>query len=165
MSRITVIVATFALLLTGASSAFAAQIGHDRFVSDPYQDNWCGIDGTSIDDVVANYTLDGARQTLRVKTTFTATASGKSMDILSSGLRVSGAPVDNGDGTYSVTFRTAGPSPKIMLPNGGSPIVDTGIVIGRATFDSATDEFLDFELLKQDGSRPPGCDRIIAAMS
>ena len=88
-----------ALVLVGGAAATAAQIGHDHFVSDPYADNWCGIDGTSIDNVVANYTLDGSRTSLRVMTTFTATASGKSMEILQSGLRTSGSPVDNGDGT------------------------------------------------------------------
>ncbi len=164
MSRLIVFIAALALLIATASGAFAAQIGHDHFISDPYQDNWCGIDGTSIDNVVANYTLDGQRQTLRIKTTFTATASRKTMQIQDDGLRITDPPVDNGDGTYSVTFRNSGPSPLIKLPT-GPPIVDTGFFEGRATFDSATDEFLDFQVVKQAGSRPPGCDRIIAAMS
>lgn len=164
MSRLIVLATAVALAIATATAASAAQINHDRFVSDPYQDNWCGLDGTSIDDVVANYRTDGAHQTLRVKTTFTASASGKTMEIEQSGLRVSDPPVDKGNGTYSVTFANSGPSPKIMLPT-GKPIVDTGFLEAVVTFDSATDDFIDFQLVKQAGSRPPGCDRIIAAMS
>jgi hypothetical protein len=164
MSKLVLLAATVALVAATASSAVAAQVGHDHFVSDPYADNWCGIDGTSVDDVVANYTLDGTRTTLRVHTTFTATVSGKSMEILNSGLRAQGAPVNNGDGTYSVTFENSGPSPLILLPT-GKPVVDTGFFEGKATFDSSTDDFLDFELVKQAGSRPPGCAQIIPAIS
>jgi hypothetical protein len=87
-----------------ASVASAAQIGHDHFVSDPYADNWCGIDGTSVDDVVANSALDDSRSNINVKTIYTATASGKSMEIFQEGAWRSGPQVDNGDGTYSVTF-------------------------------------------------------------
>jgi hypothetical protein len=165
MSRILAAVAAAVLLLVGASAATAAtSIGHDHFTSDPYPDNWCGIDGTSVDQVVANYTLDGSRTSMHVVTTFTATASGKSMEILNSGLREESSPVDNGNGTYSVTFINAGTSPMIKLPS-GKPIVDTGFLEAVATFDSATGDFLSFEIVKQAGSRPPGCAEIIAAMS
>lgn len=164
MSKLMVVAAAVALMAVTGSGAMAAQIGHDHFVSDPYSDNWCGIDGTSIDDVVANYTLDGTRTTLHVHTTFTATASGKSMDILDSGVQVQGSALDNGDGTYSVTFVNAGTSPLILLPT-GKAVVDTGFLEGVATFDSATGEFLDFEIVKQAGLRQPGCAQIVAAMS
>ena len=148
----------------GTAAATAAQIGHDHFVSDPYPDNWCGIDGTSIDNVVANYRLDGSRTSLRVMTTFTATASGKSMEILQSGVRTSGSPVDNGDGTYSVTFTESGPSPLILLPT-GQALPATGFIEFLVTFDSATGDFLDFEVVKQAGLRVGACDQIIAALS
>jgi hypothetical protein len=158
-------VALVSALALSAANASAAQIGHDHFVSDPYPDNWCGIDGTSVDNVVANYTLDGSRTSLRVMTTFTATASGKSMEILQSGLRTSGSPVDNGDGTYTVTFTNSGPSPLILLPT-GQALPETGLLVGVATFDSATDDFLDFEIVKLAGLRTSGsCTQIIAAMS
>src|SRR5919108_280127 len=101
-----------------AAGAGAAQIGHDHFTSDPYADDWCGIDGTSVDHVVANYQLDGPRASINVKTTFTATASGKSMEITQTGMRRGTAPVDNGNGTYSITFTNAGQSPGFRLPNG-----------------------------------------------
>ena len=147
-----------------ASGAMAAQIGHDHFVSDPYADNWCGIDGMSVDNVVANYMLDGSRTSLNVKTIFTATVSGKSMAIHQTGLRSQSAPVDNGDGTYSVAFASAGQSPRLMLPT-GQVIQDTGLLVGVATFDAATDEFLSFEVVKQAGPRPDACAEIVAALS
>jgi hypothetical protein len=34
-----------------------------------------------------------------------------------------------------------------------------------ATFDSATGDFLDFQIVKLDGPRTPGCDAIVAALS
>jgi hypothetical protein len=151
-------------LAVATSSAGAAQIGHDHFVSDPYPDNWCGIDGTSVDTVVANYTLDDSRTSLNVKTIFTATLSGKSMEIQQTGLRTSSAPTDNGDGTYSVTFTNAGQSPGIKLPT-GTVLRATGVLVGVATFDSATDDFLSFEIVKQAGPRPAACDAIVAALS
>jgi hypothetical protein len=157
-------IALLAALALPASNASAAQIGHDHFVSDPYADNACGIDGTSVDDVVANYTLDGSRTTLNVKTIFTATTSGKSMEIQETGFRRQSAPADNGDGTYSVTFTNAGQSPRFKLPT-GEVIVDTGLLVGVATFDATTDDFLSFTVLKQDGPRPDACDAIVAALS
>lgn len=153
-----------AVLAVGASGAMAAQIGHDHFVSDPYPDNWCGIDGTSVDTVVANYTLDGSRTSLNVKTIFTATASGKSMEIQQTGLRTQSAPVDNGNGTYSITFGEAGQSPRFMLPT-GQVIQDTGLLEAVATFDAATGDFLSFEIVKLAGPRPPGCTEIVSALS
>jgi hypothetical protein len=167
MRRLIVLAGSIALvaaLALPAANVGAATIGHDHFTSDPYADNWCGIDGTSVDTVVANYTPDGSRASINVKTIFTATASGKSMEIRQTGLRRESAPVDNGDGTYSVTFTNAGQSPGFKLPS-GVVIVDAGLLIGVATFDSATDEFLSFEILKQSAPRPDACDAIIAALS
>jgi hypothetical protein len=165
MNGIIATAAAAILLLAGTSAATAATgVGHDRFTSDPYADNWCGIDGTSVDQGVVNYTLDGSRTSLHVVTTFTATASGKSMEIVDSGLQTQSSPVDNGNGTYSVTFVTAGTSPLILLPT-GKPVVDTGFLEAVATFDTTTGDFVGFEIVKQAGSRPAGCAQIIAATS
>jgi hypothetical protein len=151
-------------MLSLASIAGAAQIGHDHFTSDPYGDNWCGVEGTSIDYVVANYTLDGSRASINVKTIFTATTSGKSMEITQTGVRKASAPTDNGDGTYSVVFLNAGQSPRFKLPT-GQVIQDTGLLEGVATFDAATDEFLSFEVVKLAGPRSNACDAIVAALT
>lgn len=167
MRRLTVLAGSIALvaaLVLPASSVGATAIGHDHLTSDPYADNWCGIAGTSVDYVVANYTLDGSRASINIRTIFTATASGKSMEIQQTGLRRQSGAVDNGDGTYSVTFTNAGQSPGFRLPD-GTVIVDTGVLVGVATFDSATDEFLSFVIVKQSAPRPGACDAIIAALS
>jgi len=153
-----------AAMLSLASLAGAAQIGHDHFTSDPYDDNWCGIEGTSVDQVVANYRLDDSRTSLNVKTIFTATASGKSTEITQTGARKSSAPTDNGDGTYSVAFANAGHSPRFKLPT-HEVIQDTGLLQGVATFDSATGAFLSFEVVKVAGPRPGACDAIVAALA
>jgi len=43
--------------------------------------------------------------------------------------------------------------------------MDVGLIEFRITFDSATDEFLSFEVLREKGQQPPGCDTIVAALS
>jgi hypothetical protein len=165
MRKIIAFAAFAVLALAPATAATAASpIGHDRFTSDAYADNWCGIDGTSVDRVVANYTADGSRASINVVTTFTATASGKSMEIRQTGARKSGAPIDNGNGTYSVVFTNAGQSPGFYLPN-GVVAHDTGLVKGIVTFDSVTDEFLDFQVVKIAGPRLDACPAIIAALA
>lgn len=165
MRKLVVLAAVTALSLAGSSAAIgASQIGHDHFTSDPYADNWCGIDGTSVDRVVANYTADGSRASAHIVTTFTAAASGKSMEIIESGTQKESAPVDNGDGTYSITFTSAGQSPVFRLP-GGIQFHDNGLVVGVATFDSATDDFISFDIVKVAGPRPAGCAAIVAALS
>lgn len=165
MRRLITLAASIVLLATvGASSGAAARIGHDHFTSDPYPDNWCGIDGTSVDNVVANYTLDGSRASINVRTIFTAAASGKSMEIHDTGVRKQGAPVDNGDGTYSITFTNAGQSPGFKLPD-GVVIVDTGLLEGVATFDTVTGDFISFGIVKLAGPRPDACNAIVTALS
>jgi hypothetical protein len=165
MRGLITLAASIVLLATvAASSGAATRIGHDQFTSDPYADNWCGIDGTSLDNVVANYTLDGSRASINVRTIFTATASGKSMEIRDTGLRKQGAPVDNGDGTYSITFTNAGQSPGFRLPD-GVVIVDTGLLEGVATFDSVTGDFISFKIVKLAGPRPDACSAIVKALS
>jgi hypothetical protein len=159
-----IFLALLAALAFSAANAGAAQIGHDRFVSDPYADGWCGVQGTSVDYVVANYTLDGSRASINVKTIFTATASGKSMEITQTGVRKESAPVDNGDGTFSVTFTNAGQSPGFKLPT-GQVISDTGLGVFLVTFDAATGEFVSFDVVKLAGPRPNACDAIVAALS
>src|SRR5436190_2803519 len=101
-----------------AAAAWPAAIGHDHFTSDPYPDGWCGIPGTSVDRVVANYTLGSdARAAINVRTTFTA-VTGKTIEIIQRGVRKESAPVDNGDGTLSVIFTNSGQSPGFKLPYG-----------------------------------------------
>lgn len=158
---VAVLVATAAMAF--AAAATAAAPGHDHFVSDPYADGWCGIQGTSVDTVVANYTPDGSRVSLNVKTLFTATASGTSMEIRSTGLREQTVTV-NPDGTSTVLFTNSGQAPGFKLANGPVLGLDVGFGEGLATLD-ANGDFVSFELIKHAGQLPAVCPQIIAALS
>jgi hypothetical protein len=154
------VLAAAALAVTAGMAAAAPPL-HDHFVSDPYPDNWCGIGGTSVDRVVANYTADESRTSLNVTTTFTAN-TGKVMEIRTTGSQRRSAPIDNGDGTYSYIITNAGQSPVFKIP-GGPPIgLDVGLVQFRITRDAATDDFVSFEVVKVAGQRPALDDQICA---
>jgi hypothetical protein len=153
-----------ALGLVGAASA--GTIGHDHFTSDPYADSWCGLAGTSIDKVVANYTtVDESRASINVLTTFTATATRKQLEIRSTGVRKEGAPIDNGNGTYSVIFTNAGLSPKFKVPNGPMIGVDVGLIMFDVTFDKTTGDFIAFSVVRVAGQRPALDSQICAALT
>ncbi len=158
-----------ALVFAAVAVAAAPVVNeHANFTSDPYDDNWCGIDGTSVDRVVAHYKEDesGASITnLNITTLFTATESGKSIEIRSTGLRTSSAPIDNGDGTYSVIATNRGQAPGIKLPNGPVIVLSVGLIEFLVTFDSATGDFLSFEVTRETGQHPPGCALIVAALT
>ena len=141
---------------------------HVSFTSDPYDDNWCGIDGTSVDRVVAHYKEDASGASilnLNITALFTATGSGKSMEIRQTGVRKAGAPIDNGDGTYSIIATNSGQSPTFKLPNGPVIVLSVGLVEFLVTFDIATGEFVSFEVLREKGQHPPGCALIVAALT
>ena len=177
--RLVAAVTTFGaviLVAVGATAAAAAPPvvnGHDHFISDPYPDEWCGIEGTSVDTVVAHFMEreDGSTlEAINVTTVFTATESGKSMLIRQTGARRRSAPIDNGDGTYSVIVSNSGQSPGFKLVQGPVLALDVGLVQLRLTFDAETGEWLGFErgfeVLKEAGQRPVlDCDAVIAALS
>jgi len=168
-------VSAFALGLVLAALAVAAlapaatgtpgAIGHDRFTTDPYPDDWCGP-GTSVSRIVANFTTaDFSRASINVTTVFTSAASGKSLQIHETGVRKESLPVDNGDGTYSLLITNAGQSPKFKVPNGPVVGLDVGLIVFRVTFDSATDDFVSFEVVKVAGQREPLDSEICAALA
>jgi hypothetical protein len=139
---------------------------HDNFTSDPYPDGWCGIAGTAVDVVHDQYREDASgasSENVNIMTTFTATSSGRSMTIQTSGVRKQSAPVDNGDGTFTFAFSNSGLSPKFTFDD-GTHLLDRG-TIGFALTVDANDEFVSFDILYQHGQRPPGCDTIVAELS
>jgi hypothetical protein len=155
-----------AVALALAAVATAGGIGHDHFTSDPYPDSWCNLAGTSVDQVVANYTTaDESRASINVLTTFTVTATGKSLEIRSTGVRKEGAPIDNGDGTFSLIFTNAGLSPMFKVPNGPVIGVDVGLIMFDVTFDKATGDFVSFSVLRNAGQRPALDSQICAALT
>ena len=86
------------------------------------------------------------------------------MLIRQTGARRTSAPVDNGDGTYSVIATNTGQSPAFQLLHGPPIVMGVGLVEFRLTFD-AEGEFLSFEVLRERGPRSPGCDLIVAALT
>src|SRR4051812_39640045 len=126
MKKLFVLAAIIAsvVVAVGVNAAGAAKPtvnGHDHFVSDPYADEWCGIEGTSVDTVVAHFmeTSEGTSlEAINVTTVFTATDSGNSIIIRETGSRVGSAQIDNGDGTYSVISSSRGQSPKFKIVQG-----------------------------------------------
>jgi len=169
--RLIVLAGTIALL--GALVFPAAGIAgkpvvneHDNFTSDPYPDGWCGIDGTSIDVVHDQYRQDASGasiENVNITTYFTATSTGKSMTIQSSGVHQQNTPIDNGDGTFTFILANSGIGPKFTFAD-GTHLLDRGTVGFALTVDS-NDEFVSFDVLYQHGQRPPGCDTIIAELS
>lgn len=151
-----------AALALAAPAATAATVGHDHFTSDPYPDEWCGIVGTSVDRVVVNST-DG-RASLNIRTTFSDANGTPLLEIRSTGVSKEGPPIDNGDGTYSVIFTNAGQSPSFKVANGPTIGNDVGLIQFRVTFDSATGNFVDFEVLKIAGQREALDEQICAAL-
>lgn len=159
-----------ALAFTAAAVAGAPVVNeHVNFTSDPYDDNWCGVAGTGVDRVVAHYKEGESGASilnLNVTELFTATESGKSIEIRSTGLRTASAPIDNGDGTYSVIASNRGQSPGIKLPNGPVIVLSVGVVEFLVTFETATGEFVSFDVLRETGQHPPGgCALIIEALT
>jgi hypothetical protein len=141
---------------------------HLNFTSDPFEDELCGIEGISVDRVVATFSADASGATLErlnVRTLFTSSATGKSLEIHSAGARRAAPPVDNGDGTYSIVTQNSGPSPIFKLPNGPMVWHDVGLIEFRLTFDQATGDFVSFEVTRMSGPKEPGCDAIVAALS
>ena len=167
---VTALAAAAFVALAAAASVGAQPVAneHEHFVSDPYDDSWCGIDGTSVSSGVAHYLEDASGrsvETLNVTTLFTATDTGKTIEIRETGARLGSGPIDNGDGTFSLVFTNVGQSPSFMIPNGPPLVLDVGLVQFLVTFDSASGDFLSFEVAKLAGQRPPGCDAVVAYLT
>ena len=119
--------------------------GHFAF-SDTFPDSICGIDGTSDLTGTENFVAwaDGTFQdTLNIHQVFTATGSGKSVEIQVA-VHVTGNlnPVENGDATISFTNTFAGLPLKLKLPNGRILTRDAGTVTFTYVWDAVTGDFL-----------------------
>ena len=162
--------ATLIAVLAFAAVAMAAPPVvnvHVNFTSDPYADNWCGIDGSSVDSVVAHYKEDAGGAfiaNLNLTISFTATASGKSMQVHIARVGKATAPIDNGDGTATVLTTTNGVQ-SFKLQNGPLFVRSAGNITFAVTFDAVTGDFISFEVVEEHGQFPPGCDQIVVALT
>jgi hypothetical protein len=82
---------------------------------------------------------------------FTATATGKSLELAGAGVATVGV-TDNGDGTVTFDEQNTGLVLQFKIVNGpvlkdadGKPLLGAGILTSTATVDIATDELLSIE--------------------
>jgi hypothetical protein len=165
------------LLASAASTAGAAPLVdrfHDSF-SDTFQDNVCGIDGTSELRVVANVQVfadDTFKLQLNQKNVFTSAATGKSVLLFFAAQQVNAGPIDNGDGTVTFVTTFKGLPEMIKLPNGRVLSRDAGFIGFNDTFDATTGQFLGQTVSPQNGPHPDAdsgftlfCDVIVQNLS
>ena len=171
------LVASVSLALMASSAASAPLV--DRFhgtISVTFPDNVCGIDGTSVLNVVANgqdFADDTSKSELRSNQIFTSAATGKSVSIfVANEFVATGAPIDNGDGTITFTETNKGLQEKLKLPNGTVLSRDAGLVTFNDTFDATTGEFLGQTISPENGPHPDldsgftlFCDVIVPALT
>jgi hypothetical protein len=103
------------------------------------------------------------------RSVWTNPATGKGIVIHGAQHGGDSAPVDNGDGTFSV-IETADGLYKVSATNGPPISLQAGRVVAKVTFDAVTGEVISVELLALDGphSTPPAdssCDTIVAALT
>ena len=99
---------------------------------------------------------------------WTNPATGKSIMIHGASLRMSSAPIDNGDGTIS--FIGAGNGTYIVKDAHGAPIsLQAGRLTARVTFDAATGDLVSVEFLSVAGPHgepaDSSCDTIVPALT
>jgi hypothetical protein len=147
-----VVAATAAALPAAGLSGPPVIRDHQSFVDGPYPTSWCGeVDGTEVDTGTFTFHQDanGAfHATSTFEGTFTATATGKQLDLSNAGVDM-GTGVDNGDGTTTFTEHTAGLAIRFKIPNGpvlkdadGKPILGAGIIDSVVTIDNATGDVI-----------------------
>lgn len=158
------------LMASGAgATATAPTVQHFHFTSDPYPSNICGIDVIGVDTVSGMFLVSASGATINaaeVTTVFTNPTTGKSITFMNAGVAKQSALIDNGDGTSSFVATVNGLSPKISGMSGQPIAVDTGSITFLVTVDTATGEFISFDVLSIKGPRPAGgCDQITAALT
>jgi hypothetical protein len=170
-SLVTALVLACSVVLGGfASSAGAAapiDQGQFRFDSGPYASSLCGIDGTEDDVVVGSFVsfANGFNiNPANAISTFTATASGKTVEFRMAGNVIEQPLVANPDGTFTEYVTVTGTSSIYKLVNGPVIVKDIGSITFAATFDSEGN-FVGFDVVKIAGPRPAGCNAVFAALT
>jgi hypothetical protein len=156
-------VVTLGLLAVVPSLGIAAApiVNEHTRITETFPDNICGIPGTTTIRVVDNFKLyaDGTyRDTSSFKAVFTATGTGKQVQISSAG-QVSGndEPIDNGDGTVTFVDTFKGLPEKLSIYRGPTLLRDAGNVTIATTFFVEPDGSLTFvsqTVLSQHGPHP-----------
>jgi hypothetical protein len=115
---------------------------HLRF-TETFPEEICGIPGTSEIRVVDNFKLyaDGTfLDTAQFRNVFTATRTGKQVQIFSAGqTRGLDQPIDNGEGTITFVATFKGMPEKLSIFHGPTLLRDAGNVTVRTTFRENAD--------------------------
>jgi hypothetical protein len=170
MRRLSVLGALFAaislaLMASSASSARIVEQFHGTF-SDTFDDNICGIEGTTVVSGMDNIQVfaDGTfKDQFRQNYVFTSTATGKSVLLFVAQQFI-------GTVTFTSTFK--GLPEKLKLPNGTVLSRDAGFVTFNDTFDATTGDFLGETISPENGPHPDldsgftlFCDVIVPALT
>jgi hypothetical protein len=127
-----------------------------------FTDIVCGVPGTSVQNAMENIQVfaDGRfQEEFNVNQIFTATASGKSIQIFAAA-RVSGnfhATVHD-DGTFTFTNANMGLNEKLKIPNGPTLSTDAGTVTIADTFAATPPYNLISETLSSENGPHPDLD-------
>ena len=154
-------------LASNAGAAAPVDQGQFHFDSGPYASSLCGIDGTEDDVVVGSFVSFASGFNINptnVISTFTATASGKTIEFRMAGNVIVQPPVDNGDGTFTQYITVTGASAISKLVGGPVIVKDVGAITFASTFDSQGND-LGFAVVKIAGPRPAGCAAVVVALT
>jgi hypothetical protein len=183
MRRLSYLTALFgALLLASLASTASAAPPTDHFrdtINETYPDTQCGVDGTSTFNGIDNIQVWDDKFKVETHDTqlFTSAATGKSVLLFYSFNDVQEGPIDNGDGTVTLTTSFKGLMEKLKLPNGPILSRDAGLVTFNGIYDPTTGDLLSETISRENGPHPEldsggdfgggalYCDVIVPALS
>jgi hypothetical protein len=150
-----------------ARAAAPVDQGQFRFDSGPYASNLCGIDGSEDDVVVGSFVAFASGFNVNPTdaiSTFTSSASGKTVEFRMAGNVIVQPAVDNGDGTFTQLITVTGTSSIYKLVDGPVIVKDIGSITFASYSDSQGND-LGFAVVKVSGPRPAGCAAVAAALT
>jgi hypothetical protein len=171
-----VVAAIVAVVMPGSGVAAKPVFhSHENF-SDTFPDNVCGIPGTSVVRGVDNFTVyanNRFKDNFILTSTFTATASGKSIRIhVAQQVTGNDEPIDNGDGTVTFVNTFKGLPEQLKIANGPVLSRDVGVVTLTQTFDATTGDLISQTASGEKGPHPDldsdfeiFCDVLVPALT
>ena len=177
---LTALLAALVLASIASTARAAQQIDHFRdTINETYPDTQCGIDGTSTFKGIDNIQVWDDKFKVETHDTqlFTSAATGKSVLLFYSFNDVQEGPIDNGDGTVTLTTSFKGLMEKLKLPNGAILSRDAGLVTFNGIYDPTTGDLLSETISRENGPHPEldsggdfgggtvFCDVIVPALS
>ena len=145
------------LMASSAAAAPIVQQFHGKFSETNSNASFCGVvAGSSVVNGMDNIQVlaDGTfKDEFTQKEVFTASVSGKSLEINVASSQISAGPIDNGDGTVTFVFTIKGLAVQFKVPNGPVVLQGRGLLSIRDTFDAATGDLIS-HVVVDDGIHP-----------